>query len=500
MADRSDEIGLFDHPDDRSAGGSPVSELHLPWLELAIITPLIGMILVSRIRDTQRAREACVYVTGLALLLSVGAWADFNLMHASEADDHFHLLTYLFGRRFLVIDELSAPLLPMTALIFFLTVATTASAQLRRFSFGLALAAESITLAMMSCKEPWGVITLLALATLPPYFDLRFRGRSTRVFAIHMSVFVAMMVLGWSFVEREGGQHRVHTLIAIIPLLIAVFIRSGMVPFHCWMTDLFENASLGTALLFVTPMTDAYVAIRLLLPTADRWVLQSIGGLSLFTAVYAAGMATIQKDARRFFCYLFISSTSLVLVGMEVLTPTPLTGGLSVWLSSAIALTGFGLMIRAIEARRGRLDLTRFAGLYQLTPALAVLFLLTGLASIGFPGTVGFIGSEMIVDGVVETYPYVGVAVVIAGALNGIAIVRAYFAIFTGTVHRASVPLEIRGRERFVVLTIASLIFAGGIYPQFNVGSRHHAADELLEERVTDHHEKIEPSVIHAEP
>jgi ABC-type dipeptide/oligopeptide/nickel transport system ATPase component len=33
---------------------------------------------------------------------------------------------------------------------------------------------------------------------------------------------------------------------------------------------------------------------------------------------------------------------------------------------------------------------------------LAVCFLLTGLASVGFPGTLGFVGSEMLVDGAVE--------------------------------------------------------------------------------------------------
>jgi len=475
-----------------------VSELHLPWLELAILVPLLGAALVARLKDSQRARNASLVVTGITLALAAGSYVDFSVMNAIEADDHFHLLTQLFGRKFLVVDELSAPLLPLTALIFFMTVATTSSTKLRRFSFSLALLAEAITLAMLSCKEPWAIIALLSVATLPPYLDLRARGRSTRVFAVHMIAFIGLMVLGWAFVENEGGQHRAHTLIAIIPLVLAVFIRSGIVPFHCWMTDLFENASLGTAILFATPLTDAYAAVRLILPTSPAWVLQGIGALSLVTAVYTAGMSLVQKDARRFFCFLFISHSSLILVGLEVVTPTALTGALSVWLSSAIAMTGFGLALRAIEARRGRLDLTRYLGLYQYTPGLAVLFLMTGLASVGFPGTVGFIGSEMIVDGVVETYPYIGFAVVLAAALNGIAVVKAYFVLFTGTVHRASVPLEIRGRERFAVLTLATLIVLGGVFPQLNVASRHHASEELLQERVKDLKEKV-PVEVHQE-
>ena len=37
---------------------------------------------------------------------------------------------------------------------------------------------------------------------------------------------------------------------------------------------------------------------------------------------------------------------------------------------------------------------------------------LTGLACVGFPGTLGFISSELLVDSAVEASPYVGVAVV----------------------------------------------------------------------------------------
>ena len=117
------------------------------------------------------------------------------------------------------------------------------------------------------------------------------------------------------------------------------------------MTDLFEHATFGTALLFVTPLVGAYAAVRLVLPIAPDWVLRSIGLLSLATAVYAAGMALIQRDARRFFCYLFLSHSALVLVGLEMVTPIGLTGALCVWLSVALAMGGFGLTLRALESR-----------------------------------------------------------------------------------------------------------------------------------------------------
>jgi NADH-quinone oxidoreductase subunit M len=337
-------------------------------------------------------------------------------------------------------------------------------------------------LATFSCTEPWGIIVLLALATLPPYFELRQRRSASRVYVVHMTLFVSMMVLGWTCVELEGEQ-RIHGLWATAPIIIAVFVRSGVVPLHCWIPDLFDHVSFGTAILFVTPISGAYLAARLMLPIAPDWGLSTMGALGLVTAIYAAGIALVQTEARRLSCYLFLSHSALVLVGLELATPLGVTGALCMWLSVAVAMGGFGLTLRSLEARRGRLSLARFQGLYEHTPNLAMCFLLTGLASIGFPGTFGFVGSELLVDSVVEAYPYIGVTVVLAAALNGTAVVRAYFLLFTGTRYVSSISLQLRARERYAVLTLAALILVGGLVPQSGVRSRYRAADELLRER-----------------
>ena len=464
-----------------------MNEFHLPWLELGILIPLIGAPVVGRIKNPYIASNVCLVFSCLALAAATGAWLDFVYLHDSpahtyEAIDHWHLATRLFGFEVLKIDHLSAPLLPLVALLYALTILATLRTKIRRFSFAWALASESLALAKFSCKEPWVVIALLAAGTVVPYLVLRARGKPTRVYVIHMGLFVALMVAGWALVEYDGDKP-VHNLWAISLLLGAVLIRSGIMPFHCWVTDLFENATFGSALLFVTPIAGAYAAIRLVLPIAPDWVLRSLGLISIATAVYAAGMALVQREGRRFFSYLFISHSALVLAGLEMITPIALTGALHLWISIGLSMTGFGLTLRALEARRGRLSLADFQGLYEHTPALAICFMLTGLASVGFPGTIGFVGTELLVDGAVETYPYVGIAVVVASALNGIAMVKAYFLLFTGTRYSSSVSLQIGIRERLAVLVLTALILAGGLWPQPGVASRHEAAQELLQHR-----------------
>lgn len=459
-----------------------MSQLQLPWLELAIGLPLVGAIVVRRQRDPTRAHTWFLGFSGAALVCVLIAWWEFaRLTGAAEVATWSFLANWL-GSGYFLVDELNAPLLALTALLIVLTAFSIPRTKLRLYSFAWTLVAEALLLAMLGCQNPWGVIVLMAGGAVPPLIELRARRKPVGVYVTHMTLFLVLLVVGWAGVEVTVAQGKAASW-AVVLLAIAILIRSGIAPLHCWMTDLFENATFGTALLYVTPMAGAYAAVRLLFPIAPSWILSGVGLVAMLTAVYAAGMALAQHEVRRFFCYLFLSHSALVLVGMDTREAIGLTGALCVWLSVALALAGFGQTLRALEARHGRLSLKSYHGLYEHTPALAFCFLLTGLASVGFPGTIGFLGMELLVDGAVEAYPYVGVAVVLAAALNGIAVVKVYFLLFTGKRHVSAVPLGIGTRERIAVLTLAVLIVLGGVFPQPGVASRHQAAVDLMKER-----------------
>ena len=182
-----------------------MSELHLPWLELSVIVPLMGALWVGRLRDADLGRKWCMVFSGFTLCCTIATWQDFALLHTASADDCGHLMTRLLGRELFVVDQISAPLLPMVGLLYFLTALATLRTKIRRFSFAWMLFSEAVTLATFSCKDPWSVVTLLALGTLQPFLELRARGKSTRVYVIHMALFILLMVIGCVCVDTEDG-------------------------------------------------------------------------------------------------------------------------------------------------------------------------------------------------------------------------------------------------------------------------------------------------------
>jgi NADH-quinone oxidoreductase subunit M len=468
----------------------------VPWLELAIGVALVGSLWVSRLRVPERAARWGIAFTGAAFACTFLAWLGFYLGAPPEDVQRYSLQRQFLGATPLALDELSAPLVPAVALLHFLAAATTARTRMRHFSFSWSLASDAVRMAAFSCQGSWLLVGLLALDTVPPYVELVNRRRPTRVYVLHMALFVGLMVLGWAAYGTGGG--RPAPAWASIPLMLAILVRCGTVPAHCWVTHWFEHASLGNALLYTTPLAGVYAAVRLVLPVAPDWALHGISVASLVTAVYAAGMAAVQRDTRRFYAHLFLSHSSLVLVGLELLTELSLTASLCLWFSVILSLGGFGLTLRALESRFGRLALTNYYGLYDHSPALAACFLLTGLASVGFPGTLGFISTELLVDSAVEANPYIGFAVVASAALNGIAVVRAYFLLFTGARHLSTVSLGITARERAGVLALSALVLGGGFFPQPGVSTRQRAAEEILADRERRLHPSTPPRYTNA--
>ena len=269
-------------------------------------------------------------------------------------------------------------------------------------------------------------------------------------------------------------------------IVIAALVRKGIVPFHAWVPEVFDHGRLGPAILFNAPQVGAYMTLVLIVPRASPEMLRVIAVLALVTAVYGAALALVQTSARRACGYLFMSQSALVMAGLDCSSTSALAGGLVVWLSAGLAFAGLARCVLVLEARRGRLDLTTYHGGYERMPLLAVSFLAMGLACTGFPGTLGFIGQELLVDGAVGAFPVMGFAIVVASALTGLAVLRMYFSLFCGRPDppsHSSQRLGLRPREAWTFTALVIALVGLGVAPRALVDSRFAVSEDILRQR-----------------
>ena len=178
-----------------------------------------------------------------------------------------------------------------------------------------------------------------------------------------------------------------------------------------------------------------------------------------------------------------MSQSALVMAGLDCTSASALAGGLLVWLSAGLAFAGLARCVLVLEARRGRLDLTTYHGGYERMPVLATSFLSMGLACTGFPGTLGFVGQELLVGGAIDAFPVMGFAVVLASALTGLAVLRMYFSLFCGrpgALAHSGLRFGLTRREAWTFVALVIALIGFGVVPRPIVDSRFAASDGIL--------------------
>jgi NADH-quinone oxidoreductase subunit M len=309
--------------------------------------------------------------------------------------------------------------------------------------------------------------------------------RQRRIAVAYLGCSTALFGVGVVLLIGPGVQNTWLEWAAMWFIVIAALIRKGIVPFHAWVPEVFDRGRLGPTILFNAPQVGAYITVVLIVPRASPQMLRIIASLALGTAVYGAALALVQTRARRACGYLFVSQSALVMAGLDCTSTGALAGGLLVWLSAGLAFGGLARAILVLEARRGPLDLTVYHGGYERMPVLAISFLAMGLACTGFPGTLGFVGQELLVNGAVDAFPVMGFAIVIASALTGLAVLRMYFALFCGrqVAHHHDVRLGLTPREAWTFMAVVAVLIGFGLAPQPLVDSQFAASGDILSAR-----------------
>jgi NADH-quinone oxidoreductase subunit M len=433
--------------------------------------------------DVERLRRLAVVSAGVmvlaALFVSMSPARQGVMIRTSA-------LTWRSSSEALIrIDTLSSVLLPFAAGLWLLTVAVTPRAALDRRGVRRTALATLLTLTSF-LTESAVVLLVLSVASVWTFLSALAdpaHQYQRRVAAVYLGASTALLAVGVALLVAPGAQNTWIETVAMWLIVIAALVRKGIVPFHAWVPEVFDHGRLGPAILFNAPQVGAYLTVVLIVPRASPDMLRMIALLALGTAVYGAALALVQRSARRACGYLFVSQSALVMAGLDCTSVTALAGGLLVWLSAGLGFAGLARCVLVLEARRGRLDLTSYHGGYDRMPVLAMSFLTVGLACTGFPGTLGFVGQELLVHGAVDAFPVMGLAVVVTSALTGLAVLRMYFSLFcgrSGVRAHPSLQFGLRPREAWTFVALVITLIGLGLAPRPLVDSRFDASADVL--------------------
>ena len=302
----------------------------------------------------------------------------------------------------------------------------------------------------------------------------------------------AILYLAYSYAKITGGQPSFDYFELQRVLLprnvqlwlwgaftLSFVIKVPMFPVHTWLPDAHTEAPTGGSVILAAVMlklgTYGYLRFCMgLFPEASAELAANLAGVAVLGGIlYGALCAWKQDDVKRLVAYSSVAHLGYVMLGIFAATPAALEGAVLQMVNHGISTGALFLLVGVIYDRRHTRMVDEFGGLAKPMPVYAALFVIATLASIGLPGTNGFIGEFMIITGTFVSNKLghfngvqaVGAAIgVILGALYMLSVVqKMFFGPITKKENRRLA--DVNGRELLALSPLIVMIFVIGLFP-----------------------------------
>jgi NADH-quinone oxidoreductase subunit M len=260
---------------------------------------------------------------------------------------------------------------------------------------------------------------------------------------------------------------------------LAFVIKVPMFPVHTWLPDAHTEAPTAGSVILAAVMlkmgTYGYLRFSVgLFPEASAEHAANLAGVAVLGGIlYGALCAWKQEDVKRLIAYSSVAHLGYVMLGIFAMTQASLEGSVLQMVNHGISTGMLFLLFGVVYDRRHTRHIDEFGGLAKPMPVYATLFVVATLASVGLPGTNGFIGEFMIITGTfVSTglghfagLQAVGAAIgVILGAVYMLMVVEKMF--FGPVTKKENEHLQdLTSRELLSLAPLAMTIFVIGLFP-----------------------------------
>ncbi len=260
-------------------------------------------------------------------------------------------------------------------------------------------------------------------------------------------------------------------ILAFVAVLAGLFFKIGAVPFHQWAPDVYEGAPTPiSAYVSVASKTASFALLLRLMfvfgSTHVAWM-YLVAGVAVASLTWGNLAALTQTNVKRLLAYSSISHVGYILLGLVAGNNTAFTG-IAFYLFAYVFMTAGAFAVVIVLRQKGLVgeELDDLNGLYQRSPAAALLLLIFMLSLAGIPPTAGFMGKYFIFLSLIETHhPVLAVFAVLY-------IVPALYYYFRIVVHAwlkqpGEAPRPSMTSAQAVALAVAVFVtLAAGLYPE----------------------------------
>ena len=257
----------------------------------------------------------------------------------------------------------------------------------------------------------------------------------------------AVFVQSGQFQWQPGGfmAAGAYTTLAFVGFMIALGIKSGLFPLHLWMADAYSQAPVPAVTLssMIMLKTGAYGMIRIYhqvfgveLIRQAQWH-SIIIALTVVTILYGSFCAFNEKDLLRRLAYSGMAQLAYIILGISLLTPEALTGGLYHIMAHAAMKGTLLLCAGTVVMKTGKRKISDLRGIGWEMPLTMGCFSLAALTAVGLPPMNIFLSKWFLSLGVLSAgQPLLIVVLLVSSVLNAAYYLPIVIAAFFGDENR----------------------------------------------------------------
>jgi len=468
-------------------------------VNLAIAVPALGALLVAFMPSNRgdNARIVALMTSAVTGVITVSMLIAFD---SSEAG--FQFVTNRewvsdFGISWHVgVDGISIFLVVLSGLLFPLTIFAITPEHDPKPYYAWLLVLQAGSIGVFVALDLFVFFVFFEIVLVPMYMLIGGWGHGRRVYAavkffLYTMVGSALMLVGiMSLVVLQAkatGNPITFDLVDIaenlainettarwifLSFAAAFAVKVPLFPVHTWLPDAHTEAPTAGSVILAGVMlklgTYGFIRFGLyLFPEASHEFAPWFLTLGVIGILYAAAVATMQKDLKRLVAYSSIAHLGFIIVGIFAFSVQSLEGAVFQMVNHGISTGALFLLVGMIYERRHTRMIAELGGLQKSAPIMAGMFTVVMLSSIGLPGLNGFVGEFLILLGTFTTARWWAVVAASGVILAALYLLWAYQRVFHGeaTGDNATMP-DIRLTESLAMAPLLVLIVFLGVYPK----------------------------------
>jgi len=250
-------------------------------------------------------------------------------------------------------------------------------------------------------------------------------------------------------------------------------VKLPMWPVHTWLPDAHVQAPTAGSVILAAILLKmgAYGFVRFslpMLPDASAQFIPFMFVLSGIAIIYTSLVALVQTDMKKVIAYSSVAHMGFVTFGLFAMNRQGIDGALIVMLSHGLVSGALFLVVGVIYDRMHTREIAVYGGLSNNMPGYALLFMLFTMASVGLPGTSGFVGEFLSLTGTYHASTWGALAGTTGIILSACYMLWLYWRICFGEARTKEAALmpDLSIREWWLLGPIALAVLWMGVYPE----------------------------------